>query len=535
MTTIAIENYHDQEIEIPVERYGWYLDVDRAHLRLSDSPHAGLSSVHSCWLANPSEVPGKHGREQLFELQFGAYASECFLVWSHGFEDALEIAAETALEMGFRGLFVDNEEMKRLYDEAREELGEDAEEDEVAQHAETDLTYTESGWIPSWEWHGHEVDGDLLKATTAVCEDYMADQDELEPNARGGEFDAHAATELELYIENEYKLVGADNSQGKLIEKNLKRKIQRGQFDYESSIDAWAHLIESGAKSYAREFGGTWHEMFSPATRRFVAERWAKHFAEENQLLQNGTRRAKSTKQRMLDEFDRLYAESGSHYYVTIYDLRAALPDVGRSEFDSTLNDLRRDWVLTLSPSEGLHGNVPPHVMEAGIQDPGVRHRMVYVLRRQSDPEEHQSNGRSGRPRPPFAFGDRVSVEGTPIVGRIDHGPFWDQHLGDYRYKVTPDDGSPRRTWNGKSLRRAPGHQRNPRQMSDIDAAAQHAHEYAEEMIRRHRGKLPERDQWFELAQKAASMGGYKGRAAETFVNRAVGHWMNVASGTSGY
>lgn len=314
--TITIENYYDQPIELPVENYGWYLDVDRKTLRLSDHPSSevGMSYVTSYYLVNPSDK-NQTFSTSLYDIWFApSVSARHFLVWADSFEDALEMAAEAALDMGFKGFFVDDKQMAEYYAEAREELGPDADEDEVAQQAETDLTYTESGWIISHEWGGQDVtDTQLLKAVDFVCDAYMRDEDDLlpnpgrrleggrrlvyvsrrqdadvhTPNARGGAFDEHAARELELYIENEYKLVGSPNSQGKSIEKNLERKIAQGKFDYERSIDAWAHLIESGAKMYCQEFGGTWHEMFSPATRQHVAERFAQHFADEHQLRQN--------------------------------------------------------------------------------------------------------------------------------------------------------------------------------------------------------------------------------------------------------
>jgi hypothetical protein len=113
------------------------------------------------------------------------------------------------------------------------------------------------------------------------------------PNPRAAELDEHAARELELYIENDYPLVGAPNSQGKQIEKNLEQKVKKGTFDFEKSIKLWEYLIEAGAKKYSKEFsiGSDWAASFSPATRRYVAQRFAQSFADERQLRQNSHRR----------------------------------------------------------------------------------------------------------------------------------------------------------------------------------------------------------------------------------------------------
>lgn len=105
----------------------------------------------------------------------------------------------------------------------------------------------------------------------------------LERNARE-EPDVQAARELSLYIENEYDLVGAPNSQGKAIEKNLLRKIKNGSFDLALSEKAWMYLMETGAKKYAKEYAspGDWSKMFNKPTRELVAHEFAVTFYEEN-------------------------------------------------------------------------------------------------------------------------------------------------------------------------------------------------------------------------------------------------------------
>lgn len=96
----------------------------------------------------------------------------------------------------------------------------------------------------------------------------------------------------------------------------------------------------------------------------------------------SGKAPSKVLKERMLSEFDRLNAKSDGRYYVSLFDLRGALDDVSRSEFDAALNELRRDWILTLSPAEGRHEIVPSHILDAGVLEQS--RLLVYVTRRES-------------------------------------------------------------------------------------------------------------------------------------------------------
>ena len=67
-------------------------------------------------------------------------------------------------------------------------------------------------------------------------------------------------------------------------------------------------------------------------------------------------------------------------------------------------------------------------------------------------------------------------------------------------------------------------------QTAALDNAAARAHDFAEKFAAL-RG-IPE-DMFLE-ARRAAEIGGLTGRAAECFVHRAVGHWMNMKVGTRG-
>jgi hypothetical protein len=591
--SIRVENYYDEPVEFPSEIDGWYLDVDRKHFRLSDKPYPGHSGTTSYYLANPSEVPlGREAervnRAYLYDIWFAPSVTAIhFLVWAHSFEQALELAAEEASSMGFRGVFTD---------EPRTEAD------------EADLTYTESGWIISHEWGGGDVGyGELSRAAVAVCSLYMAETEQLVPNATKRKDPAVAGGEFAIrYAE---------------------------QREVPQSCAARYEIAEHAAKMGS---------LRGEAVRTFTAAALAEwETGEPSVPAPRAAARGGSPKERMLEAFDRLNAAGGGRYYVTLADLRDALSDLSRAGFDDTLNQLRRDWVLTLSPAEGLHETVPRRVLDAGIKD-GPQN-LVYVLRRESsqgddeddessdyerviqafdrlskkqksphiiiadvvdesglsiprvhdvirelirrregqtvlgepsratprqlaagfdvghgghrnsremymtvfggdhDPEpardiimnalvqleqrertgalipvshvreasglpkatfdrtalemfgddqiilhhhdyvgnltpeereelikdkygtyyvgmavgrSHKRNGSRRRPEPKFQIGDRARVTGTQVQGKIDYGPFWDEHLGDYRYKISPDDGSGRRTWNEKSLRR---------------------------------------------------------------------------------
>lgn len=52
-------------------------------------------------------------------------------------------------------------------------------------------------------------------------------------------------------------------SQGEPIHKNLITKKVRGVYKTELAIKLAMYLMENAAKKYAREFGGTWNDMFN--------------------------------------------------------------------------------------------------------------------------------------------------------------------------------------------------------------------------------------------------------------------------------
>jgi len=190
-------SYEDQEeIHPEVAGFKFYQD-DVAH-SIHHKPSGMVVMVdddgRDVFLVNPLEVPrGKsyvqYGRrlgEAPYILWFGAHAPTRLFIWARSLEAALEEAAGTLADH-FPGLIMqhDDPQLKELYDEAREELVEDGDEDpdegEVMEKATADLTYTESGYIPSYEWgidsdpEGHTWT-EAVEAATAMSEQLYRDE-----------------------------------------------------------------------------------------------------------------------------------------------------------------------------------------------------------------------------------------------------------------------------------------------------------------------------------------------------------------------
>lgn len=105
--------------------------------------------------------------------QFGAYGTTWLAVWGANIEDTLEEAAQWLLEHA-RGQITTQEQLwedKSDIEDAMGELGlsgafEDLEDEDkwaVQDRMTVDMTYTESGYIASWEWYVNEIcPGDAL-------------------------------------------------------------------------------------------------------------------------------------------------------------------------------------------------------------------------------------------------------------------------------------------------------------------------------------------------------------------------------------
>lgn len=131
-----------------------------------------LERVRNVPIHNASEGPEQRERwgrgsyyNRAFLFSFGAYGDTHVAVWERSFDDALESAAEWLSENA-PGLFSPPD-----YEGSATELGlkwnpsepfEDGSDNaKIRDHAETDLTYTESGYLLSHEWYGREVSDPL--------------------------------------------------------------------------------------------------------------------------------------------------------------------------------------------------------------------------------------------------------------------------------------------------------------------------------------------------------------------------------------
>lgn len=71
------------------------------------------------------------------------------------------------------------------------------------------------------------------------------------------------------------------------------------------------------------------------------------------------------------------------------------------------------------------------------------------------DVSGRKANGaQRGDPPRKFKLGDRVSVTGTKIRGRVSFVGEFDRELGQRRYVVTDDDGTGRKNWNENTLKK---------------------------------------------------------------------------------
>jgi hypothetical protein len=86
------------------------------------------------------------------------------------------------------------------------------------------------------------------------------------------------ANELKLFTENDGDIY---RQQTASILKNLATKAAKGIYRHEPAAKLFMYLTETGAKKYAKEFGGIWHDIFPIAIRRIVADEWATEFESE--------------------------------------------------------------------------------------------------------------------------------------------------------------------------------------------------------------------------------------------------------------
>lgn len=85
------------------------------------------------------------------------------------------------------------------------------------------------------------------------------------------------AVELVLWINN----TETPYNQLQAVVKNMTRKMAKGTYDRDAAVQGFMYAVESGAKDYAREFGGKWHEMFPRDIRLLAAEELRDEFEAE--------------------------------------------------------------------------------------------------------------------------------------------------------------------------------------------------------------------------------------------------------------
>jgi hypothetical protein len=88
------------------------------------------------------------------------------------------------------------------------------------------------------------------------------------------------ARELLLYIENDGDLY---RQRIVPIQKNLKRKMDKGIYEPEKAIKLWMYLVQDGAKKYQKEFGNSkrFGSMFSKQDKEQVAKELAEQYEQE--------------------------------------------------------------------------------------------------------------------------------------------------------------------------------------------------------------------------------------------------------------
>lgn len=89
------------------------------------------------------------------------------------------------------------------------------------------------------------------------------------------------ASELVTFVDNDGDLYRGQTTS---ILKNLVTNMARGQYDRDKAVKLFMYLAESGAKKYAKVFGGSesgWHEMFPTDIRKLAATHWRDDFETE--------------------------------------------------------------------------------------------------------------------------------------------------------------------------------------------------------------------------------------------------------------
>jgi len=89
---------------------------------------------------------------------------------------------------------------------------------------------------------------------------------------------SHEADELVLYADHDEPLY---RQSFQPIIANLKKKIAKGTYSPTMAVKLWRYHADRAAQKYAKEFGGTWHKIFSTRDRQEAAEHWEQYARRE--------------------------------------------------------------------------------------------------------------------------------------------------------------------------------------------------------------------------------------------------------------
>jgi hypothetical protein len=116
-------------------------------------------------------------------------------------------------------------------------------------------------------------------------------------------------------------------------------------------------------------------------TTRFAAQPVASSSAHDTHPAKaEGSAPAREFAQAFREAFEQLDRRNGSTNSVKLADLRHALSDFSREEFDAGLRQLRIDGLFSLDSHEGLHGSLTHEERESGVREAGSL--LVYASRR---------------------------------------------------------------------------------------------------------------------------------------------------------
>ena len=118
---------------------------------------------------------------------------------------------------------------------------------------------------------------------------------------RAAAADPVGARELLLATENESSLY----PQHQAIAASLLRKMKSGRYDHAMAPKAWQYWLDSGAKLYSKQFGGS----FSPATRTMAAREYADQWLNEMRvqgLAKNAKRTSRNPDTKLYSVIDRM-------------------------------------------------------------------------------------------------------------------------------------------------------------------------------------------------------------------------------------